>query len=205
MSIDLALEIAGFSLGLLYLWWEYHADARLWLASVVMPAISMWIYFRKGLYADFGINIYYLAIAAYGYWAWTRSARSKDGHAGASRKEKAMPVRHIPFRVALGSAAVFAVVWAAIYLFLSRCTDSNVPLCDAFTTALSIVALWLLARKYAEQWLAWMVVDAVCVGLYIYKGIPLYAALYAIYTGIAAFGYRKWLDIMKQQNDPCNE
>ena len=104
MSIDLALEIAGFSLGLLYLWWEYHADARLWLASVVMPAISMWIYFRKGLYADFGINIYYLAIAAYGYWAWTRSARSKDGHAGASRKEKAMPVRHIPFRVALGSA-----------------------------------------------------------------------------------------------------
>lgn len=64
MSIDLALEIAGFSLGLLYLWWEYHADARLWLASVVMPAISMWIYFRKGLYADFGINIYYLAIAA---------------------------------------------------------------------------------------------------------------------------------------------
>lgn len=61
------LEILGFGVGILYLWWEYHADSRVWLASVVMPAISMWIYFSKGLYADFGINIYYLIMAVYGY------------------------------------------------------------------------------------------------------------------------------------------
>ncbi len=50
MNWDLILEIAGFLIGLLYLWWEYHANAKLWLASIIMPTISMWIYFRKGLY-----------------------------------------------------------------------------------------------------------------------------------------------------------
>ena len=62
MTFDLALEIAGFCLGIVYLWWEYHADPKVWFASVVMPAVSMWIYFSKGLYADFAINIYYLAL-----------------------------------------------------------------------------------------------------------------------------------------------
>ena len=55
---DRILEVLGFCVGLLYLWWEYHADRRLWIASIVMPSISMCIYFSKGLYADFGINIY---------------------------------------------------------------------------------------------------------------------------------------------------
>ena len=53
--------------------------------------------------------------------------------------------------------------------------------------------MWMLARKYAEQWLAWLIVDVVCVGLYCYKGIYLYATLYAVYTVIAWLGYRKWL------------
>ena len=66
ISWDTILEVLGFSVGLLYLWWEYHADSRLWFASIVMPTISMWIYFNKGLYADFSINIYYFVIAIYG-------------------------------------------------------------------------------------------------------------------------------------------
>ena len=57
----------------------------------------------------------------------------------------------------------------------------------------------MLARKYAEQWLAWFVVDIVCCGLYLYKGLPFYCALYGIYTVIALFGYRKWLRLMAAQ------
>lgn len=190
--MDKALEILGFSIGILYLWWEYHANAKLWLASVVMPAISMWIYFSKGLYADFGINIYYLAIAVYGYAAWTRRSRTDSPKASAPE----LPVRHITAAATAVATAAFAVLWAALWLFLDRCTDSTVAPYDAFTTALSIVAMWLLARKYAEQWLAWAVVDVVCVGLYIYKGIPFYATLYGVYTVVAVFGYRKWLTLI---------
>ena len=189
--MDKIIEILGFSLGLLYLWWEYHADARMWIASVVMPLISMWVYFSKGLYADFGINIYYFIIAVYGYAAWTRKGATAGG-----KKEKPLTVSHITARATAAAIAVMVLLWGALWLFLEHCTDSTVAPYDAFTTAMSIVAMWLLARKFAEQWLAWIAVDMVCVGLYIYKGIPFYAVLYAVYTVIALFGYRKWLSMI---------
>lgn len=189
---DLILQIAGLTIGLLYLWWEYHANAKLWIASIIMPTISIWLYFRKGLYADFAINIYYWLIAVYGYIVWTRKGRGAEG-----KPEKkdggALRIRHTPTGVLLGCVAATVVLWAAIWWVLVEFTNSTVPVTDAFTTALSIVAMWMLARKYIEQWIAWFVVDAVCVGLYIYKGIPFYALLYGFYTVIALFGYRKWM------------
>lgn len=189
MGWDRIIEITGFIVGLVYLWYEYHANPRVWIVSVIMPLISMWLYFRKGLYADFGINIYYVAIAVYGYLRWTRKG-------GEKRQDTKVPVTHVPARVSAGCVAVFAILWSCLYLLLEYGTDSTVPVADAFTTALSIVALWMMARKYAEQWLAWLVVDAVCVGLYIYKDIPFYAGLYAVYTVIAWLGYRKWLGMI---------
>lgn len=192
MDWDLALEIAGFIIGLVYLWYEYHASPLMWIASVVMPCISLWIYWRKGLYADFGINIYYLAIAVYGYLHWTLAGRDKVGHEVKQQRR----ITRTPAWAWWVCGAAFAFLWPVLGLTLIYFTDSTVPWCDSFTTALSIVALWMLARKYAEQWLAWLVVDAVCVGLYIYKGIYFYAALYAVYTVIAWLGYRKWLRAM---------
>lgn len=192
---SLILEILGFCIGLLYLWWEYQADKRLWYASVVMPMISMWIYFSKGLYADFAINIYYLVIAVYGFRAWSRSeSKKKDTE---ENKKEELPITKIPGKQLAGCTGVFLVLWLALYLMLEYLTDSTVPVADAFTTALSIVGMWMLARKYLEQWIVWIAVDAVCVGLYIYKGIYFYAALYAIYTVIAFLGYWKWLRLMR--------
>lgn len=100
------LEILGFIVGLLYLWWEYHADARVWLASVIMPAISMWIYFSKGIYADFAINIYYLIIAIYGYVIWRTG--------GIRKEKKPQPITHTPIAVWAGIAAVTALLWWAL-------------------------------------------------------------------------------------------
>lgn len=193
MTFDLALEITGFCMGIIYLWWEYHADPKVWLASVVMPAVSMWVYFSKGLYADFAINIYYLVMAAYGYVAWTRKAPGGDAKGSVRR------VSHTPLPVWGGVVAATAVLWVLIWWVLVRFTDSTVPVADAFTTALSIVGLWMMARKYAEQWLIWFVVDAVCCGLYLYKGLVFYCILYGIYTIISLFGYRKWLGMMKTE------
>ena len=215
MSWDLVLEIAGFLIGIIYLWYEYHASAKVWLVSVIMPMISMWIYFRKGLYADFGINIYYVVIAVYGYLHWTLSSRrrrmrsasaqtvaepadvspdvsSVENDADRSDVAKSLPITRVNGVVMAGCGVAAFLLWVAIYLILRYFTDSTVPVADAFTTALSIVGLWMMARKYVEQWLVWMVVDAVCVGLYIYKGIYFYAALYAVYTVVSWFGYRKW-------------
>ena len=186
---DLILEILGFSVGVLYLWWEYHANSKLWFASIVMPTISMWIYLRKGIYADFAINIYYFLIAIYGYIVWTRKRNRHDEDV--SKKEE-LPISHISKTRLVGCVAVFFALWIAFYCVLRFVTDSSVPVADSFTTALSIVAMWMLAQKYVEQWIAWIAVDAVCVGLYAYKGIYLYAVLYSVYTVIAFVGYRNW-------------
>ncbi|MDE7109072.1 MAG: nicotinamide mononucleotide transporter family protein, partial [Muribaculaceae bacterium] len=103
MTFDPFREILGFSIGILYLWWEYHANPKVWLASVVMPAISMWIYYSKGLYADFAINIYYLVIAAYGFWNWTH---------GVEKKESGEPrIIRINLKLALGCISVGLILW----------------------------------------------------------------------------------------------
>lgn len=181
------IQLLGVAIGLLYLYFEYTANRLVWLASVVMPCISMWVYFTSGLYADFGINIYYLAIAVYGWIKWSRrpaGSSSGDGNRPA--------IIHTPARLYAPLAAVTGLVWLLLWWILTTFTNSTVPVADSFTTALSVTALWMMARRQAEQWLVWMVVDAVCVGLYVYKGIYGYAGLYAIYTVIAVAGYRKW-------------
>lgn len=192
------LEILGFTVGLFYLWFEYHADKRVWITSLIMPAISMWIYFSKGLYADFAINIYYLLIAGYGYFAWTRKKSSTEGSSH-TKDAAALRISHLPFTVGIVTVLAMVAIWYALWWLLSL-TDSTVPVADAFTTAMSIVGMWLLARKYIEQWAVWFIVDAVCVWLYFYKGIYFYATLYAIYTVISVFGYVKWHKLMKAQS-----
>ncbi len=183
------LDILGFVLGLIYLYLEYRASIWLWLASIVMPAVDMVLYYKAGLYADFGLAVYYCLAGLYGYVKW----RPKQQPTPNPSRGEGQGVGHFPLRLILPTAVVLIALWALIWWFLSTQTNSTVPLTDAFTTALSIVALWALAHKYAEQWLLWFVVDAVCTILYIYKGIPFKAAIYALYTVVAVAGYRKWL------------
>ncbi len=192
---DTALQIAGLLIGIVYLYFEYHANPKVWIAGLIMPMISMFVYFRKGLYADFGMNIYYLLMAVYGYLVWTGLLGSRKKRSDGD-KSAAVKIRHLPPSGYLPLVAVTGVIWVAIALFLLGATDSTVPWADAFTTAMSITGTWMLARKYIEQWWAWVLVDAVCVALYIYKGIYPYALLYTVYTVVAFFGYRKWHRLM---------
>ncbi len=183
------LDILGFVVGLVYLILEYKASIWLWLASIIMPAVDMVLYFKAGLYADFGMAIYYCLAGIYGYVSWKFLGRA--GRQSEQRGEK--PVTRYKRAHILPSLLALLLLWFGIWWMLTHWTNSTVPVADAFTTALSIVALWALAQKYAEQWLLWLVVDVVCCILYVRKGIPFKAAIYGLYTVVAVFGYRKWL------------
>ncbi|MBR5725619.1 MAG: nicotinamide mononucleotide transporter [Muribaculaceae bacterium] len=187
-----AIDLAGLVLGLIYLWLEFKASIWLWLVSVIMPIVHGYLYWARGLYADFGMEVYYVLAAVYGYamWRWVR-VRGGNGNNGEQALER--PITRFPLRRVLPVALIGLALWALIYWILITFTDSSVPVCDSFTTALSMVALWALAQKYAEQWLLWLVVDAVCTVLYIYKQIPFTACLYGFYTVMAVLGYRQWL------------
>ena len=191
------LDILGFVVGFVYLVLEYKASIWLWLASIVMPAIDMVLYFKAGLYADFGMAIFYCLAGVYGYMSWKWFKRSDQR----SEQRGERPVTRYKRAPILPSAAALLLLWFGIWWMLTHWTNSTVPVADAFTTALSIVALWALAQKYAEQWLLWLVVDVVCCILYVRKGIPFKAAIYGIYTVVAIFGYRKWLKMIN--SDPA--
>ena len=179
-------EILGTIVGIIYLYWEYKADPKLWIAGIIMPAISLVVYWQTRLYADFAINVYFLLAAIYGLFAWRRTTPDAAPP----------PITPIPTRHLIHSILITLFSWAIIAHILTTYTDSDVPLCDALTTALSITGMWMLARKWLQQWLAWIIVDALSAALYVYKGIYLYAALYAAYTIIAIFGYRQWKRLM---------
>ncbi len=196
------IEVIGTFVGLVYLWLEYKASIHLWIAGIIMPAIYIYVYYEAGLYADAGINVYYLLAAVYGWlvWKFGRKPIAEGENTRSIQRLLAMPSAYVRKRVCvltLITLALFLVMGAA----LDRFTDSTVPWLDSFTTALSIVAMWMLARKYVEQWGVWIVVDMVSAGLYIYKELYFTAVLYLLYAVIAVFGYRNWLQLMKDKNN----
>ena len=194
VDLKLILQIAGVLLGLLYLWLEYHADIRLWIVGLVMPVVHGALYFRAGLYADCSMQVYYVLAGLYGWIVWHNARRrgAQSGEPGGKTAGKAVAIRHTPLRQVPALVGVYAAAHAGIYLLLAHFTNSTVPFWDAGTTAASIVAMWMLSRKQVEQWLVWLAVDVVTVGLYFYKGIPLTAGLYALYSALAVAGYLRW-------------
>lgn len=189
------LEIIGTIIGLVYLWLEYHASIYLWVASVVMPIVYTFIFFDAGLYADMGIQIYYVLASVYGFicWKWAISRKTKE------IATETLKIAHTPRRLIMPLSIVCTLLTFAIAFILISFTDSNVPWWDSVTTSLSIVAMWLMARKYIEQWWVWLVVDVVSAGVYIYKDLYFTAGLYALYAVIAYFGYKKWKELMIAQ------
>ncbi|MBO5611177.1 MAG: nicotinamide mononucleotide transporter [Prevotella sp.] len=180
------LDIVTTTLGIAYIILEYHASIWLWLVGFLMQSLGIALYYQKGLYADCGMEFYYLAVTIYGFFAW------KFGRKGGKRDNKQLPITHFPRHLMLLWLTITAAIWAAIYFILTTYTDSKVPIADSFTTALSVVGIWALARKYVEQWIIWIVVDIVTCMLYYYKDIPFKATLYAFYVIVAIIGYRKW-------------
>ena len=181
------LDIVTTVLGLAYIILEYKASLWMWAAGFLMQALGIVLYYQKGLYADCGMEFYYLSLTIYGYWRWIHGSQEKT----------VLHISHFPKRLVLPWMVLIASVWAVIYWLLVTFTNSNVPLADSFTTALSIVGIWALAHKYLEQWFIWIAVDIVTCVLYFYKDIPFKASLYALYVIIAIAGYWKWRKLMK--------
>ena len=199
------LDITTTVLGLAYILLEYRASIWMWAVGFAMQTLGIVLYYQKGLYADCGMEFYYLAMTMYGWWRWARPKTKthpqplpvREGSDYSQDENTAVDITHLPFREGLGVGLLALFLWAAIYWLLVTFTNSNVPLADSFTTALSIVGIWALAHKYLEQWFVWIAVDVVTSVLYFYKDIPFKASLYALYVVIAIFGYLKWRRLIR--------
>lgn len=194
MSTDLIIEIIGAAIGLIYLFLEYKANVWLWPAGIVMSLFYVVIFFHGKFYADAAVYLYYIGANTYGLLKWTQSKR--QSLTGDGNEAKELAITHVPANKILPIAATAIALWGLLYWILSTFTDSPVPLGDAFTTALSIVAMWMLAQKYLEQWLLWIIVNVVSTALYFWKGLYPTAILFIVYVIVAVLGYFRWRNEM---------
>ena len=190
------IEIFGTVTGLLYIYLSIKEKASLWIVGFLTSAAYVYVFYRSKFYADMGLQVYYLVISVYGLYYWLKGGK-KDVSQDAS--DSKVPVKTTGFQLWIVLLAVFVVLFVIMGYVLDKYTDSPVPWWDAFTTAASIIATWMLARKLIEQWLIWIVVDLVSMGLYIVKGLYPTAFLFFVYTVLAIVGYFQWLKSLKSQ------
>lgn len=179
------IEVLGVVTSLIYLYFSVRQIIWLWPFGILSSALFIWIFFSSRFYADMGLQVYYVGISIYGWIYWLGgsnrdSPREKLAVTRISRKQ-------IWMLALIGMALFFGIV-----TILKFFTDSDVPWGDGFTTAASIVATWMLARKILEHWLVWILVDFVAAALYFYKGLHPSFVLYVIYAVIAVLGYIQW-------------
>ena len=179
----IVLESAGVVFGFLAVWLTVREDWRCWPVGLVYVAAFAVLFWQARLYAAAGLQLGYAALAVYGWYAWLHGGRDH----GALRVSRAPKT----------ALAVLPVAGAFLALllgtFLGRFTDAALPMADALTTSFSLVAQALQTRKWIENWLVWIVVDAVYVVMYVSQDLYLTSVLYAAFLVLAVVGWRSWL------------
>ena len=174
-----------------YLLLAVRENVLCWLFAFISTAIFTVLFWDVSLLMDSALNVYYMAMAVFGWYQWTRGGTNGDDipHALAVRS---MSGRHH----ALVITAIVILSIVSGYL-LSEHSAAAWPYIDSFTTWASVITTYLVTRKYLQNWLYWIVIDAVSVPLYIDRGLSLTALLFVAYVVIAVVGYLKWRDHLR--------
>jgi nicotinamide mononucleotide transporter len=177
------LEIAGFVLSVLAVWLTARQHLLCWpvgIASVIVYAV---VFVDVKLYSDAGLQVIFAILQVYGWIVWARTGPAPGVQRPIGRTSPAAAA----LLLLLGSAGT-----AALGYTMATYTDAALPYWDAGTTAFSLVGQWLTARKAIECWPVWIVVDVVYIGIYVVKDLHLTALLYAIFIGLALYGWWEW-------------
>lgn len=181
-------EIFGAVSGFIFLILEVKENVWLWPVGILTSGLYIVVFLESKFYADMALNVYYVVISLYGWYAWLYGKKQKNNGAEATP----LRVSRTPVYLWKYLFVAFLLMFLLMAWVLGRFTDSPVPIGDAFTTALSIVATWMLTRKYIEQWWLWVLVNGVSLGLYIWKGLYPTSILFFFYTTLAVVGYYQW-------------
>jgi nicotinamide mononucleotide transporter len=151
-----AVEIVAVVFSIAYLFFSIRQKILLWPMGMISAALYMVVFYQSKFYADMGLNGYYLVVSIYGWIHWQR---------GSAGEGSTLKISRITRKPALILGLLTLLAFLGIGWMLDRYTDSPIPFWDAFTTAVSFTATWMLARKILEHWILWIVVDTVSMGL----------------------------------------
>ena len=185
------IEWVGFITALIYLYFSVNQKIWLWPMGILTSAFYMWVFFDVRLYADMVLQVYYLVVSIMGWIMW----HSKQQEEHCEKIKIVKLTKNITIQLVLAFVGIYAGLAYVLIVIppLLGISASDLPYWDAFTTAASFVATWMLAKKIIDQWIVWIVVDFVAMGMYLYKGLHVTAVLFFIYAVIAIWGYFSWL------------
>ena len=181
MTEFIGWEAAAVTLAVVYLWLAIRQNIWCWAAAAVSTTIYLFLMYRAGLYMESALQLFYLAMAAYGWWSW-RGGRTGDE----------LPVTRWTLRRHAVALAVVALLVLLSGTMLARYTQAALPFWDSLTTWGAVVATYMVARKILENWMYWFVIDAISVGLYTARELYLTAILFLGYLVMIVIGYRRW-------------
>ena len=177
------LEAAGLVFGLLAVWLLIKQIIWTWPVGIAYILISLYVFYTARLYADLALHVFYLGMHFYGWYFWLYGKEEDEEELAVTTT----PRRHLIILLALSVVAI-AVCGTLFDLY----TDADLPYWDNTTTVLSVLGLWLHARKKIEAWALWLFIDILASGIYFYKELYFYSALYVIYIGMAVAGHIEW-------------
>lgn len=176
------VEVAAACFGVVSVWLSTRENIWSWPTAIVNVGLYAVVFYESRLYADMGLQVIYLLLSVYGWYEWL--------YGGKDRTE--LHVTRASPRLMAGLLALNLVIWYVLANVLHRYTNAVFPWLDSLLTTTSLVAQWMMTRKLLENWLLWIVVDVAYVPMFITRGLYPTAALYAIFLGLAALGYRDW-------------
>ncbi len=190
------IEITGTIFALIYLFFSINEKVWLWPTGFITSFFYLIVFFNSRFYADMALQLYYMAVSVYGWYHWIGKPKFKSNDEIIKTKKLNFFqwLYYITGIIILNLVIYYLLLFLPLYLGLPA---PEMPFLDAFTTAASIIATYLLARKILENWILWIIIDAVSMSMYFYKGLYVTTFLFMVYTGLAIVGYIKWKRNMK--------
>lgn len=181
------LEFVAVIFGIASVWFARKENIWVYPIGIINVLIYVYLCFHAGLYADMGINAFYFVMSVYGWYNWAKTDENK----------KHIPITRLKLKGWLFHIALIIVFYLIIRWILAEFTNSTVPDADAFTTALFISGMLLMAWKKLENWLAWIIGDLLVIPLFAYKGLAFTSVQYIVFLILAIMGYIEWRRIIK--------
>jgi nicotinamide mononucleotide transporter len=180
------LEGAGVLFSVAYLVLAIRESLWCWPAAFVSSVLTVVVLAHARLYSEAALNVFYAAMAVYGWVQWRFGGRS----AGGGTDE--LPIGVWPLRAHAVALAAVAAASLALGWAMHRYTGAAFPYLDAFVTVSSIVTTYMVAKKLLENWIYWLVIDSLSLGLYVARELYLYAGLFALYLVLVVLALRRW-------------
>jgi len=176
------LELVAAVVGAVSVWLSVRQNIWSWPTAIVNVVLYAIVFRDAKLYADMGLQVIYAVLSVYGWYEWL--------FGGENRSELQVSRTSLPLGALL--VAIAGAGALALGLFLRQATDAALPFMDSLLSSTSLVAQWMMTRKKLENWLVWIAVDVLYVGMFVFKGLFLTAGLYAVFLALAVRGYLDW-------------